>query len=117
MTTKQKWLRMIRWIRKEFPAQKPVSVRSVNQSLLDDADADSDIVRGRFVIRIRQNASYSIKVDALCHEWAHVLTWFGAGREKVHHEEWGIWYAKIYQAWEDWHPSEEKKRDKPCTRS
>jgi hypothetical protein len=100
MTKMQKWLRFLRWLRKEFPTQKPAIVRSVNM----EDDADVDLVGGKFVIYINKRKPYSTMCDSVMHEWAHALVWFGAGREVEHSDEWGLWYAKIYQAWDRWEP-------------
>lgn len=95
MTSRQKWLRTIAWLRREFPAQYKVRVRSVK---MESYDGDTSWEIAYFHIRINRNKPLSTKLDTLLHEWAHCLTWFGADQEEDHSDEWGLWYAKIYRA-------------------
>ena len=108
MTKKQKWLRLLAWLRREFPAQKPVKVRG---KAMEDC-AETRYERGHFNVSINSNKSYATMVDSAIHEWAHVLTWFGAGHEELHPEEWGVCYAKLYDAYDKWLPPGWTEEDK-----
>lgn len=104
MTNLQKWLRTIAWLRREFPAQRNVYVRTKK---LKDDDGFTRFWRS-FFIDIHPNRSLSIKLDSLLHEWAHVLTWFGAEKEEEHSGEWGLCHAKILTAFKKWDSWERK---------
>lgn len=97
LTKAQKWLRTINWLRREFPSRYPVTIRSKPAK---KGSGDSDFRGRRFYIRINSRKPYSERIDTILHEWAHVLTWFGAGRAEDHSDEWGLWYAKLYRNWE-----------------
>ena len=66
--------------------------------------------RGKFLIKIKKGQCYEVKMDALVHEWAHAMTWFGAEasclgynpQANEHGAEWGIAYAKLYSGFEEW---------------
>lgn len=106
LTTTQKWLRTINWLRREFPSRYPVKVRS---RPLKNLSGDSSFQNRRFYIRINSRKPYTERIDAILHEWAHVLTWFGAGRAEDHSDEWGLWYAKLYRAWDEWNYGRKKE--------
>jgi len=105
LTQAQKWLRTINWLRREWPARYPVKVRSMP---LKGLSGDSSFRARQFRIRINRKKSYSERIDTILHEWAHVLTWFGAGRAEDHSDEWGLWYAKLCRAWDKWNYEETK---------
>ncbi len=103
MANSQKWLRTIAWLRREFPAQHKVRIRSVKMKDYDgEAIFQNQSRYKQFLIRINRNKPLATKLDTLLHEWAHCLTWFGAEQEEHHSDEWGLWYAKIYRAFEKW---------------
>lgn len=106
LTTAQKWLRTINWLRREFPSRYPVRIRS---RILSGCSGDCSFENRRFYIRIDSTKEYSEKIDTLLHEYAHALTWFGAGRAEDHSDEWGLWYAKLYRAWDKWEYGEKKR--------
>lgn len=108
LTTTQKWLRTIAWLRRNFPAQKPVLVRSV---ILKRDNGDTDYIKRKFVIRIHPKQSINLRLDSLLHEWAHCLTWFGAETDEDHSSEWGITYAKILRTWLEWNYGREEKEE------
>ncbi|KKK62205.1 hypothetical protein LCGC14_3006650 [marine sediment metagenome] len=103
MTSLQKWLRTIAWLRREFPAQRKVYVRT--KKLKDDFGIIS--FEQFFLIEIHPSRPLRAKLNILFHEYAHCLTWFGADQEE-HSDEWGIWYARLYRAFEKWSFREEK---------
>lgn len=99
MTNLQKWLRTIAWLRREFPAQRKVYVRSMKMT---DYDGYVVHIKNCFFVLINRNKPLATKLDTLLHEWAHALTWFGADQREHHSDEWGLWYAKIYRAFHEW---------------
>ncbi len=99
MTTQRKWIRLLAWLRQEFPLRYPVDVRSV---ALKGAYGETDFKRGSFIIRINMQKWFPTRVDTILHEWAHAMTWFGAGHYEDHSDEWGLAYAKIYRGWDEW---------------
>ncbi len=102
LNQQRRWLRLLAWLRREFPAQVQVKVRSV--VMKDDAETYTYRRRGCIYVDINKNKSYGTMSDAAIHEWAHVLTWFGAEHKEEHPAEWGVCYAKIYNAYDNWNP-------------
>lgn len=102
LTTEQKWLRTICWLRRNFPPPKPTYVRSLcmkGQGLC----GETEFFRGYFYINVNKAHTYRLKIDTLLHEYAHVLTWFGAESDiEDHGAEWGITYAKLYRTFLEW---------------
>jgi len=103
----QKWRRTLIWLRREFPAQHPVTVRSRPlKKLQGETEYRKDC---SFYVRIRSDTSLDMRIDTILHEWAHCLAWFGADQEEFHSGEWGLAYAKIYKAFLEWNFGREKK--------
>ncbi len=100
MTSKQKWLATLRWLRRNFPAELPVRVRSCQMKDCGDS-AYSEGMKD-FRVRVKASQSLSARLDTVLHEWAHCLTWFGAECDEDHSSEWGITYAKLYRVHLDW---------------
>ncbi|KKM88020.1 hypothetical protein LCGC14_1263120 [marine sediment metagenome] len=101
LTKEQKWLRTIRWLRRNFPSNLPTRIRS--ERMKDCGDTTYFEKMENFRICIRKSQSLDSKLDTLLHEYAHYLTWFGAESEiKDHGSEWGITYAKIYRTFLEW---------------
>jgi len=101
LTTTQKWRRTLTWLRRNFPAPLPIIVRSV-PILKWQGEAQCHSGR-QFVIKIDRKQSFDLRIDTIIHEWAHVLTWFGAETNiEDHSAEWGIAYAKIYRTYLKW---------------
>ena len=102
LNQQRRWLRLLAWLRREFPAQKPVTVRSVkmHKDMCGEASYDGRVFR----ILINRDKPKEVVFETAIHEWAHVLTWFGAGHEEEHPDEWGLCYAKIYNAYDNWNP-------------
>jgi len=98
----KKWLRTIFWLRRNFPPAEPTFIRSIcmkGQNLC----GETELLRSYFYIRVNKAHTYRLKIDTLLHEWAHVLTWFGAEAETEDHgAEWGIMYAKLYRTFLEW---------------
>lgn len=91
---KSKWLKFCRWLRKKYPLQYPVEIRTVKAKKNDGTtNFDGEVFR----IRIREDQDFGPKIDSLTHEWAHCLTWFGAEQDEEHSSEWGIAQAAIYR--------------------
>lgn len=105
LTTKQKWVKTIAWLRRNFPAGSPIAV----QSTLLEEQGCVEYAEARFHIKINRKQSFNLKVDALIHEWAHILVWHGAEAQEDHSSEWGIAYAKIYRTFLEWNWGEEFK--------
>ncbi len=112
LTKEQKWLRTIRWLRRNFPSNLPVRVRSermVSFKYCGDTTYSEDA--NNFKVRIRRSQSHSSKIDTLLHEWSHILTWFGAESEHEDHSgEWGLIYAKLYRTFLEWDYGETQKK-------
>ena len=101
LTKKQKFKSTIRWLRKEFSNGRPrVHVRMFD-SKKNEGECRFYPGKGLFVIFIKNGMCLGLSIDAVIHEWAHVLSWKTMLREE-HPREWGIAYAKIYRAWLVW---------------
>lgn len=106
----QKWLRTIAWLRRNFPAQRRVVVQTKATKELRESNGLSSLDKGEFLIEISRKQSYNLRMDALMHEWAHILTWFGESfRSEEHSAEWGVAYAKILRTWLEWNYGREEK--------
>ncbi len=66
---------------------------------------------------MNRSHSLDLKLDTLLHEYAHVLSWFGAEFETEEHgSEWGIAYAKLYRTFIEWnYGRNEIKQDGPLS--
>lgn len=102
LTTAQKWRKIIAWLRRNFPAQYPVYVKSIPMKKLHGLEELFYRPKKYFRILISRNESFELRADALLHGWAHFLTWFGAETHEEHSSEWGIAYAKILRTFEEW---------------
>lgn len=100
LTNRQRWLRTIGWLKNTFPAQRPASVKSCK---IDDKNlGTTELAGGIFKIEIGSGLNFQIKMEVLIHEWAHVISWFGAGHEEDHPDDWGLAYARIYRSFLTW---------------
>lgn len=101
LTTAQRWLRTIAWLRRNFSAQRPILVRSIILKK-EHGYTEYDTMWKFFRIKIHRKQSFELRIDTLIHEWAHCLTWFGAEETTEHSAEWGLAYARIYRTFEEW---------------
>jgi len=110
LTTNTKWRRMLAWLRREFPLQRPVTVRRLR--LLGDECGTCVLERQRFRLEIASNQCSTLQRDSLLHEWAHAMTWFGADAvRQFHGPEWGLAYAKLYRRFLVWNYGRKAKSD------
>ncbi len=100
LSKRQKWLRTIIWLKKAFPAQLPTTVCTckVEEYTLGTTECD-DL---KFIIEISTGMGIQMRLETLIHEWAHVISWFGAGHKEDHPDDWGLAYARIYRAFLEW---------------
>ena len=115
MKASRKYRMMVAWLRRAFPLAKPVSVRCRTGEVMPllgsrHVLASCELLGEKFLIRIDRKQCYELRMDALIHEWAHAMTWFGAEspwfganpQANEHGAEWGIAYAKLYSGFEEW---------------
>jgi len=90
------WRALIRELRLRFPTESRVEVRRC------PIREDGELTIGVDVFRIYVNVKLDKtgQVDALLHEWAHILTIEKAAY--LHEGAWGVAYAAIYSMWEKW---------------
>ena len=100
LTNRQKWLRAIMWLKNTFPAQKPVSVKT--RKIDPDTLGATEFAGAKLKVEINVDQNFQIKMEVLIHEWAHVISWFGAGHEEEHPDDWGLAYARIYRKFLEW---------------
>ena len=94
---KKKWRRVISALKREFPAQRPVKVRT---SRLKNAEASTVTGPTGSTIYISSALNFSAAFDALAHEYSHVLDSHErfADHDSQHGETWGVWYSRVYRA-------------------
>ncbi len=106
---------MLAWLRRDFPLARLSSVQCrVGDIRLPGSGksvlASCMLRNGEFLIQIKKGQGYELIMDALIHEWAHAMTWFGSEspwcgdnpHANEHGAEWGIAYAKLYSGFEEW---------------
>lgn len=86
--------KVISFLKRNFPHQFPVSVRRLD--IPDDFDGDCQFKDDHFVIRISKILPEHEAVEALLHEYAHVLAWDKCTNDD-HCDEWGKQYSRIYR--------------------
>lgn len=98
------WKRTCEWLRLRFPTR--LSIVKIRRCSLRDLCGDccvcGDGESAYFRIRINKKQTYNSQLDALFHEWAHALTWFGRPGIDDHSGEWGLAFADIYSAFMRW---------------
>lgn len=110
LTTKQKWIKTIAWLRRNFPVEYSVSVKSI--ILKKECGYTEFGAEGGFSVNINRKQSLALRIDTLIHEWAHVLSWFSAeALLEDHSGEWGLAYAKIYRTFVEWNYGEGPRQD------
>lgn len=103
MKASARYREVVSWLKSEWPLSKPVYVRLATfpkpkpGRLVDKAKCT--LVDGnKFLIEIEKRQCLDMKLDALIHEWAHAMTWFGAeALGDYHSSEWGLSYARLYR--------------------
>lgn len=117
LTTEQKWQRTIRWLKRNFPAPEGYPVFVCTVQMKDNGETEFVNYLGIFNMHIRRS-TFTTKIDTLLHEWAHILTWFGAETEiEDHSGEFGEAWAKIYRTFLEWDygKAEKKRADGPLS--
>lgn len=97
---RSRWARCIAALRKELPPPYPVRVRTVRQLDFGTLSLERENGKRYFDLRISCIATFTERLDALKHEWAHALCptgWNDDSERDEHDEAWGIWYARAYQ--------------------
>lgn len=105
MLLKTKWRKVTNWLRREFPVGK-VRVRQIDM----ENQAECEFVNHCFEITIQKKQCFSLRLDALLHEWAHARTWYGNDTD-AHGSEWGLAYAMLYRAFLVWNYGLEDPQD------
>ena len=103
MTTAQKWLRLIAWLRRNFPTEHISTIKSITIKEYGYTEFKNSPPGYGFCVKINRKQCFALRVETLIHEWAHALTWFGAETHLDDHSaEWGITYARIYRTFIEW---------------
>lgn len=109
-SVKKAYRRLLRALREECAPLLPVAVRvtSLPKDWFGETSLSRDGTCFRILLRSRVVDSDGVRpvtrqelLDALVHEWAHALSWPGvpeAPHLERHGPEWGVAYAKCYQA-------------------
>lgn len=89
--------RSVEVLKDEVPLDLPVRVtrpKKMQEWGTCEKLADPD----RFLIRVHKELDPDWAVAILVHEWAHARTWVEDPRLDHHGPEWGVAYARCYQA-------------------
>ena len=98
----ERWRRLLGWLRTNFPANHPITVRSKRHMADQDRGGTELFPRG-FLIEVESATCWEVRFDTILHEWAHAMVWEGA--ETLfddHSNEWGIAYARLYREFYLW---------------
>lgn len=107
LTTKQKWLRTIAWLRRNFQIDCMVYVKSTP---LKKMHGYTQCEIRYYQIVVNRKQSFALRVDTLIHEWAHVISGFEREiHNNDHNAEWGLAYARIYRTFVEWNYGKEFK--------
>jgi hypothetical protein len=87
--------KVVRYLKKTFPPNCPVSVRRLRLS--EHLDGDCQFRGDRFVIRINRLLPEHEAIEVALHEWAHVMAWWRCSVDD-HCDEWGRAYSRVYRA-------------------
>jgi hypothetical protein len=99
LTVDAKYRRLLAWLRRTFPLQRPACVRRV--PLKEYCGVCTFSADRKFYIQIDNRQCAQLACDSLIHEWAHALTWFSPCNDH-HSAEWGIAYARLYRCYLTW---------------
>lgn len=89
---RQEWLALTRQLRRDFPVSCPIHIRRVWVKQCEGATTfDGRVYR----IRIKASLPWPAQVDALIHEWAHMLC---IDHAYNHEEQWGVTHAQLYRS-------------------
>ena len=95
MTMIKKWRALIRKMRKKFPTTSAIHVC---RRPLKTYDGHLTFDGETYLITVSTRINWESQVEALLHEWAHVLTIESAW---AHTDQWGSMYAQIYRAYDN----------------
>lgn len=84
---------VVRLLKEKFPLAHPVHIRRVHISA--NLDGDCQFKKDCFLIRINSGLSESEAIEALLHEYGHILSWNVPGDE--HGAQWGKAYSRVYR--------------------
>lgn len=86
--------KVLNFLKAEFPADFPVSIRRLKLS--NRLDGDCLLMEDHYRIRINRALSENEAIDTLIHEYSHVLAWNRCNTD-YHCNEWGKAYSRIYR--------------------
>ena len=98
-----KFWRYVSRLKKDFPLNHPVSIRTF-KTIKDECGhrlfGDCELVNGKFLIRIERGEDESVAIDTIFHEWCHVLV----GIEHGHNRRFWDQYGAVYRFYLEDHP-------------
>lgn len=86
--------RVLKFLKAEFPAEFPVSIRRLKLS--HKLDGDCLLMADHYRIRINRNLSEKEAIETLIHEYSHVISWNRCATD-CHCTEWGKAYSRVYR--------------------
>lgn len=102
----KRWRKLLYWLRKNYPADLPIYVRTKNKlTLFPDYSGVCIRYDTKIIVEINKNQSFALKLDAIIHEWAHAITLTNTTK-KDHGDEWGKAYSRIYSGFLAWNYGE-----------
>ena len=64
-------------------------------------DGYVDFAGGKYIIHMQPGMAWPQWCETLLHEWPHAMTFHGNDQD-LHGSEWGLAYAKVYDAYDSW---------------
>jgi len=108
LTVDQKFRRILRLLRQDYPADYPIRVRRVENPLVgpdapygDCGLINSDKPKNKryYLIRLAKSNTWKQQFETLLHEWAHCLTWHLVENHKDHGDIFHRKYGVLYRAY------------------
>jgi hypothetical protein len=98
-----KFWRYVRRLKKDFPLNHSVSIRTF-KTIKDENGhrlfGDCELVNGKFLIRIARSSDESVMIDTFWHEISHALVGVEHGHKRCFWDQ----YSKIYRHYLEDHP-------------
>ena len=106
LTVDQKFRRILKLLRQDFPCDHPVKVRRLGHPFATDKAPWGDCglvneyksgANRYFLIRLAKKADWNRQFETLLHEWTHCLTWQLVGNGKDHCDSFARRYGVLYR--------------------
>ena len=112
LTVDQKFRRILRLLRVDFPTDLPMKVRRLPSNILKRAghkdapfgwcsmvNSNKPKAERYFLIQINKSVPWSQQFETILHEWAHALTWHEVEVGRDHGDIFARTFGKLYRAY------------------